>query len=479
MTSRFQFLAALALAAVATVLWPIGRSATAQMTTAEYSFTVVFTSPTLPPDAAASVERAGGRVTLAIPEIGTLQAAGPTSLLGKLNEQAGVQAISPTLTETLSPVRLTEAAVEARGATPVTPDLYNRFQWDIKQVTNDGKSYTLGKGSKQTIVAVLDTGINTQHQDLKANLLGGRNFVPETNGSVNPAAFEDLHGHGSHVAGAIAGNGRILGVGPELGIKAYRVLNAEGRGRSTWIQAAIVAAANEGVDVLNMSIGGTRLLTPYTWTDPATGAIHRFFDTGVADFVAYQRAVQYATSKGAVVVVGAGNSALNLSNPTEATALMNAQYGPYGYRFMGASRVVPATLAGAVTVSATGPRKNLADYSNYGPGAIQVSAPGGEGWRYPAMTPTPWFFDLNLSAFKATTTDPNTYGWAEGTSMAAPKVSAVAALIAAQAKAQGRRLTPAQVVTTLQQTATEMGKPGYDEQFGFGLVNAYMALGGR
>ena len=67
-------------------------------------------------------------------------------------------------------------------------------------------------------MAVVDTGINAQHEALEGNLLGGRNFVPDDpydpGSAVDPNAFEDLNGHGSHCAGAVAGNGPILGVGP-------------------------------------------------------------------------------------------------------------------------------------------------------------------------------------------------------------------------------------------------------------------------
>jgi subtilisin family serine protease len=85
---------------------------------------------------------------------------------------------------------------------------------------------------------------------------------------------------------------------------------------------------------------------------------------------------------------------------------------------------------------------------------------------------------MNFSAYQATTLV-NTYAWAAGTSMAVAKVSAVAALIIDQAKTRGERLTPAQVITRLERTALGVGKPGCDQAYGYGLVDAYSALGGQ
>lgn len=442
-------------------------SATAQTTR---EFTVVFKSATLPANAADIVTAAGGTLLDTSAELGVLRFSGPVSAFERLSTNTNVLAVGPSVEFTLAPAQSLEAAVEPDGVNTAAADLYNRYQWDIKQVTNNGASYALGTGSHGTVVGIIDTGVSQNHSALKANLLGGRNFVNDgPGGTVVPSDIEDKHGHGSHVAGNIAGNGRILGIAPNVGFRSYRVFGATGGSPSSRIINAIVTATNDGVDVISMSIGGYDGIAQVWWTDSETGKQYRL-GSDVADFVAYKRAVQYAVSHGVVVVAAAGNEALDTANPVATGAYLNAEYGAMGYSF-GASRETPGTLPGVVTVSATGPDKSLSSYSNYGPGAIDVSAPGGDFRRYPAPG---WYTDMNLSSYKN-----GGYVWMAGTSMATPKVSAVAALIIDQAKAGGVKLSPAQVVAKLQQSAVDLGKPGYDPFYGYGMANAYTALGGN
>lgn len=441
---------------------------------AAINFDVVFAGSTLPADAVASVEALGGKVVGSIPEIGYLKVAGPSTLIKALNGHKSILAASPEVMHFLKPANMVQADVDAVNT--AAADLYNAYQWDIKQVTNNGASWELSTGSHGTVVGIVDTGASTQHPALKANLLGGRNYVPVGNDTYNdpgetgdPADIEDRHGHGSHVAGNIAGNGRILGIGPNLGFRAYRVFGAEGGSPSDRIMKAMIDAANDGVDVISMSLGGFDSIAGYTWTDPETGDVYKGKD--IAYTIMYKRAVQYAVSKGIVVVAAAGNDAINIANPVEVTAFLNWAYGDYGYYFWGASKEVPGTLPGVVTVSATGPDMSLASYSNYGPGAIDLTAPGGDFQRWPVGD---WYLDMNLSAC-----DGLGYCFMAGTSMATPKVSAVAALMIDQAKTNGQKLTPSQVTTKLQQTAVDIGKKGADPYFGYGMVNAYNALGGQ
>jgi lantibiotic leader peptide-processing serine protease len=455
------FLLMLSFAAVSVSAAPAG---------ATYTFTVVFRANQLPADAAATVASLGGTVVSSVPQLGAMTVTGPASLMTKLNGHQAVQAASPAIEFKLPAVMVAEAAVKPETVNTAAADLYNALQWDIKQVTNTGASWALGTGSHNTVVGIVDTGVSTQHPALMANLLGGQNFTPDgPGGTVVPTDIEDKNGHGSHVAGNIAGNGRILGIGPNLGFRSYRVFGATGGSPSDRIANAMIAAVNDGVDVISMSLGGFDGISGYTWTDPANGTVYKGKD--VADLLLYKRAVQYAVNHGVVVVAAAGNDATNITNPTAVTAFLNAAYGSEGYFFWGASREVPGTLPGVLTVSATGPDKSLSSYSNYGPGAIDLSAPGGDFQRYPVGD---WYTDMCLSSYKGTG-----YVWMAGTSMATPKVAAVAAVVIDQAKAAGVKLTPAQVVAKLQQTAVDLGKPGYDPFYGQGMANAYTALGGN
>ncbi len=433
------------------------------------SLTVVFKSATLPPDAETIVSVAGGTVVNQIPEIGVMTIVGPPSLIDTLGGNAAIAAIGPELqarqpqTHAVPLVKNRRAAVNTSTAT-----YYNLFQWDIKQVTGDGASFNVWAGSHGTVVGLIDTGVSTQHPALKGNLLGGRNFVPDgPNGTVVPTDIEDRNGHGSHTAGSVAGNGLILGVGPDLGFRSYRVFGATGGSPSSRIMNAMVTATNDGVDVISMSIGGYDVIATWWWIDPDTGIRYRGL-SDVADFIAYRRAVAYANGRGVVVVAAAGNEGINISSPTAITAYLNSVYGPDGYVFQGASREVPGTLSGVLTVSATGPDKSIASYSNYGSGAIDVTAPGGDYERYPVGD---WYTDMCLGADMD-----SGYVWMAGTSMATPKVAAVAALIIDKAKAEGITLTPQQVVAAVQQTSIDIGKPGYDLLFGNGFVSALNAV---
>src|SRR5690606_24472833 len=128
--------------------------------------------------------------------------------------------------------------------------------------------------------------------------------------------YEDRNGHGSHVAGTIAGNGRILGVAPNVGYKAYRVFGAEGGSPTAAIAAAMIDAVDDGVDVISMSLGGFAMMGQYTWTDPVTGETFKL-GNDVADRAIYKRAVKYANDHGVTVVVAAGNDELNATKKKE------------------------------------------------------------------------------------------------------------------------------------------------------------------
>ena len=115
------------------------------------------------------------------------------------------------------------------------------------------KQRITGKGVK---VGVIDTGIDYTHRDLKQAYKGGKDLVDgdedpmETKGTADYATF-----HGTHVAGIIAANGKLKGVAPEAEIYAYRALGPGGSGDTEQVLSAIDAAIEDGVDVLNLSLG--------------------------------------------------------------------------------------------------------------------------------------------------------------------------------------------------------------------------------
>ena len=469
-----------ALLAIWTLVTLLGVAPLSDAATQTHHLTVVFNSATLPANARAIVEAAGGTVVATVPEIGVMTIDGPTTLIDVLSANPAITAVGPEMTMTVQDRLVLDELSKASFTIPATADRYAKYQWDIKQVTNNGASFDIWPGSHNTVVGIVDSGINTYHLDLIPNYLGGRNFVaaggsdrknPDPLETGDSNQVEDRNGHGSHIAGTIAGNGEILGVGPNLGYRAYRVLDAQAQGYSSWVLRGIVAAVKDGVDVLSLSIGGFDLMAGGFWTDPNTGIRYRF--RSIPDFLAYRRAVQYAANNGVVVVVAAGNDATNIANPAELTAYLNRIHAGEGYEIIGASKESPGTVPGVVTVSATSRTYSLASYSNYGPGAIDIAAPGGDYLTPPTIT------DLCYSAYMDIGDGYDYYAWWEGTSMATPKVSAVAALIIDQAKAAGESLTSAQVITRLQQTAIDIGKRGVDAYFGNGFVSAFYALSAK
>lgn len=133
-------------------------------------------------------------------------------------------------------------------------------------------------GGNGIVVAVIDTGVDRTHPALAGKVIGGYDFVNDDNDPM------DDHQHGTHVAGIIAAQGNMIGVAPNVRLLAYKVLNAEGRGTSSDVIAAIERALLDGADIINLSLG----------------------DRGRPDDP-MSRAVDNAVAAGMVVCVAAGN----------------------------------------------------------------------------------------------------------------------------------------------------------------------------
>ncbi len=323
-------------------------------------------------------------------------------------------------------------------------------QWNLFEATagiaaNLAWDITNGTGVK---VAVIDTGVR-RHIDLAANLVGGYDFISNTTTSndgnlrdtdpLDPgdwvtAGFcatgslaRNSSWHGTHVAGTIAAvtnNGRgVAGIAYGAKVVPVRVLGRCG-GYTSDIADAIVWASGGTVTgvpananpakVLNLSLGGA----------------------GACD-VTTQNAINSARSRGATVVVAAGNSASD------------------------ASLYSPASCQGVVVVGAVGRTGAIASYSNFG-SAVDLSAPGGDG------------VDNILSTLNTGTTTPSTDSYASyrGTSMATPHVAATVALMLAKNPA----LTPDQIETKLKETASYRGFPLGCNQCGTGILNSQWAV---
>jgi subtilisin family serine protease len=446
----------------------------------------------LPKDYQTEIKNVGGVVVKAIPELGALEVRSSNpDFLNKLNSTSILAA------NVEKSFKLEDSNPEGADGQPValTPDsngTYWSSQWDIRHLTNEGKSYAIESGGTKTasgvehqaVVGIIDSGIDAGHPDLKANFIGGKNFVPAGGyyGDVpeekgNPSDVTDTNGHGTHVAGSIAGNGKVKGVGPDLGIRSYRIFDASGSAPTAPIVAAIVQAANDGVDVINMSIGGFDSLKYYYQGT-------RYSD--IADVLLWKRALQYAVKKNVTVVASAGNESLNYADKKLLTDYMNATYANLGITFSGVTVEVPGSTPGVINVSSSNKwsTDKLSFYSNYGNGFVDVAAPGGDNgpvyastldlskrdFTYRALSTWPRYLGAYITMQKN-----EGYAYLHGTSMAAPKVAGIAGVI----KAAHPDYTPSQVEALIEKTALDYGKTGHDELYGSGEANAYSALTGK
>ncbi|MEH7107312.1 S8 family serine peptidase [Bacillus sp. JJ1764] len=476
-------LSILSICSVLSISLFVGAQPSKSKAAAEQEHYVLAYKGKLPANFSRDIEKAGGKVERVIEEVGIVEAASTDqSFLSSISQNKDIQSAGKELEAYLEPDP--DDAIQFTPGTPngqkVTLDpnatSYWDKQWDMQRLTHNGDSYKLDSGNHDTVVAVIDTGIDFSHPDLKANAdeKGSKSFVP---GLTSPW---DGNGHGTHVAGSIAANGKVKGVGPDLTVRAYRVFGPTGGAQQSWITDAIVAAANDGVEVINMSIGGWRWMA------------NNYGEKGdSASMVAYHRAVQYAIQKGVTVVVSAGNDSMDLNNLHDMQAYWKANYG---LDIKGPSRVAPAQVPGVITVSSSNQwsDKGIAFYSNYG-SAIDVAGPGGDnGPLYDSLyrkDPAGNYLNKRDFTYRTLSTYPtypvganattqfsdgnwHGYSYLHGTSMAAPKVAGVAGVI----KAAHPEYTPAQVAAAIRQSAIDFGKVGADPLYGAGEANIYNFL---
>lgn len=313
---------------------------------------------------------------------------------------------------------------------PVIPnDPHYSLQWGLDKI-NCPEAWKQTKGSASVVVAIVDSGVDRNHDDLKAQLLPGCNMVNIIGQSADKgwrwegryrsrdANPQDEVGHGTHVAGiaaAMTNNGvGVAGVTWFCKIMPVRVLARMVRivdgafkasGIASDIAAGIIWAADNGAHIINLSFGGHQ-------------------DTFVEE-----DAVKHAIDKGCLVVAAMGNDGNNFP-------------------------AFPAAFPDVVAVGAIDRSNQRPSWSNTG-SHISLVAPGVD------------IFSSDL---------PNTYTSKNGTSMAAPHVSGVAALV----KSCNPELTAAEIAQILQETAlnicNEPSDPIPNEEYGYGLVDAHAAV---
>ncbi len=374
---------------------------------------------------------------------GIVIASGPAYVEELLKEVGDVAIAKDYKVQFLPPPQELKAVTESSN---VTADPYFPYQWDMMYINaTPDKAWSVTHGSKEVKVAILDTGVCWYHPDIAPNYdfeLSTSFVNVSTVEGINDTSPMDYYGHGTWCAGCVAAalNGiGVAGVAPNVTIVNVKVLTAEGWGYWSWLLEGILYCADHGIDVISMSLGGYLNLT-----DPNDRAI----------YLAFMKAVLYARMKGCLVVAAAGNEGLDLLDTFAKDKLVE----------------VPAMLPRVIAVSAMTDRYELAPYSNYGSGVIDVTAPGGYWYDYPNGT---WRLHLCLNCWSPESIVlPAYYVFMAGTSAATPHVAGVAALILSI----NHDLPPFVVESIIKLTATDLGPKGYDQYFGFGLVDAYGAV---
>ncbi|MBH8555508.1 peptidase S8 [Nostocaceae cyanobacterium CENA357] len=282
-------------------------------------------------------------------------------------------------------------------------DQYYSKQWNLHKIGVEG-AWSQTKGSGVT-VAVIDTGVTKVRDLQETKFVKGYDFVNDRETAT------DDNGHGTHVAGTIAqstnNNYGVAGIAYEANLMPLKVLSSYGGGTVADIAEAIKFAADNGADVINMSLGGG----------------------GESQLM--KQAIEYAHKKGVAIIAAAGNE--------------NANGASY-----------PARYPYVIGVSAVGPDGEKAPYSNFGAG-VDISAPGGS----------------EAGSILQETIDENgqaAFLGLQGTSMAAPHVAGVAALI----KASGVK-EPDEILKVLKQSARVIQDDGLN-YYGAGHLNAEAAV---
>src|SRR6266550_3718958 len=419
---------------------------------------VVFTAERVPADFANRVARLGGTIEAALDSIGVAAVTGLSDVaVTELGAAADIRAVEPDpMTSLRDDGEATDEATVAADATasPTGAQFYAR-QWNLRAVSAPDAWAAGHLGSRDVVVAILDTGIDYANPDLAGlvDLDRSISLVPEdvTRHYPGRLPFSDLFWHGTAVAGVVASNAILLaGVNRSVTLLAVKVADSTNNHTVGRLISGIVYAADQGADVINLSRGSQRDKSQ------SPGFV-----------AAWERAVNYAFRKGALVVSVAFNDAADLDHNGNIVRM-------------------PCEAANAICVSATGPTgaagingpwvdvDAIAPYSAFGRSAVSVAAPGGAGdvgqfrrmWVLCTTTPT-----QTTGAPACRARQPVAQG--AGTSFAAPTVSGLAALLVAQL-GHGN---PALIRARILQSADDLGQPGTDPYYGKGRINVARALG--
>jgi len=326
-------------------------------------------------------------------------------------------------------------------------------QWDMAMIRAN-EAHRINEGSQRVLVGVLDSGIDPNHPNLAKELdrtasAGCVTGKPDTS---QAAWAPTTSSHGTHVAGTIAaadnGNG-TAGVAPGVRVASVKVVDDQCYIYPEAAVCGVMWAAQQHMTIANNSY----FVDPWVFTCKDSQGQSVIY-------TAVERAVQYASAHNVLSVAAAGNGAVDLTNPgQDSRSPDNVDAGDQEQRQLDVGCLqLPAGIPGVVTVSAVGGNDVKAGYSSYGLGAVNVAAPGGDPRQRTSAGPR-----CVLS------TVPGGYADSCGTSMAAPHVSGVAALLASTHP----NATPKQLARLLYSEANPIACPADYDLNGTGIQDAY------
>jgi subtilisin family serine protease len=402
-------------------------------------------------------------VTELVPSIGGVVVAGAANAASL--EGDDVAAVVPNYEADIidpTPAPFDAVALADPNPAPVGTDqsgaafFANNTQWGFKKISAN-RVWVPSRGGAGAKVCITDSGIDAGHVAFATKSIMSASFI------ANSAAQTDTNGHGSHVAGTVSTNGQGgASVAPDATLMTAKIFNGAGGGAVTSVVLNAVAwCADNGADVINMSIG-------FTGGVPIAG--------NEAFIAAYEAGLDYATSRGVLIVAAAGNDGMTLPVagriflPAEAPGVtsvaanaLTTNLGPFG--------------ANPTWQSPGAAFDGIASYSNRGPmPSVDLSAPGGDlfsGWPVQSL-----IISVCSRQFRSGTSFPcaanGFWLYNAGTSMASPHVAGVAALIRARWPGVARSTAFRQKIENcLYRSVDNIGSTG---TFGRGRVNAYKAV---
>lgn len=472
-------------------------SSPAQSVQAQRRFVVVFKGTKVPPGAQALIESAGGTLAQTLPEVGIAVAvSGSLGFPDALSHSALVDAVGEDRDHPLPDESAAEFEPELSGSStafepdPSVDDLFFLRQWHIRRVRADLAWAAGVTGSSDIVVAIIDTGVASNHPDLIPNLRFSHCFSQTGIKDANCLSYPSIPfnpqniggSHGTMVAGLVAaafGHGRIVGVGPNLSIASYNVFRADQSVASeTAIWAAMLDAAaldpitrRPQAQVINLSLGSLILR-------PQDNAIWK----------AWNRVVGHVVRQGVTIVASAGNEGISTNGPVAHVPSDVPQVISVGATGI---RPCPFVDPQHVTFDVLGTVFRLINgaihevpYSDVG-AAVDLVAPGGDSGALAlpqcfrpnstvAEPRTSWGIQSSavMSNLGCATAGNCPTGYLRGpfgTSFAAPHVAGVVGLMLSQ----NRNLTPHQVAAILKRTAQPLGNR---QEFGHGMVDAAAAV---